>query len=196
MIRRELARPWRCEIEKIKGSRFLAAVALTPDAAAARKFLDEIRAEHHDATHNCYAWRLGPEEVRFSDDGEPGGTAGRPILQEIEGRELFGVTVVVTRYYGGTRLGMGGLTRAYGGAAAAVLDDAGVLEVTVTEALHLTYDYDLTGAVLGVLGACDLTLLNGEYGAQVSGRLDIPIEDVDKVRRLLIDATADRIQLS
>src|SRR5689334_10565916 len=88
--------------------------------------IERVRKEHWDATHNCYAWRLAPDglQYRFADDGEPSGTAGKPILHSLQQRDLVNTLVVVTRYFGGTKLGAGGLARAYGDAANAALDHA------------------------------------------------------------------------
>lgn len=193
-ILRTLARAVRHEIPKIRGSRFIASVAKADSATAALALVEGVREEFKDATHNCFAWRVGTGdgEARSSDDGEPSGTAGRPILQEIDGRRLEGVVVVVTRYYGGTKLGTGGLVRAYGEAAAAALDLAGVVEVPVVETLRLRHDYDETGAVLAVLSAHGLEPVASDYGARVRLELAVPIETVETVRRDLVDATRGR----
>lgn len=193
---RTLARRHAVEIDKIKGSRFLAAAAPVPGRDAAESFLEELRQTYRDATHNCWAYRLapppggsaGPEE-RSSDDGEPSGTAGRPILREIAGRDLVGVAVVVTRYYGGTKLGTGGLVRAYGAAAAAVLDDAATVERPVVEPLRLRFDYGFTGPVQGVLAAHGLEPVRADYGADVAFELAVPVEATTEVRKALRDAT-------
>ena len=126
--------------EVVKGSRFIALVTRVRDVDDARAKLDEVRARHADATHNCWAYRIGAE-LRGSDDGEPGGTAGRPMLEVFQKRELDFVLGVVTRYYGGTKLGAGGLVRAYGGGLAKALDAAGVLTVreTVTRTLEAPF---------------------------------------------------------
>ena len=112
-----LAGPCRHQ-EEIRKSRFLALAAPVESTEQALAFLRE--AGDPTATHNCWAWRIG-QDYRFNDDGEPGGTAGRPILQAIEGQEMDRVVVVVTRWYGGIKLGAGGLVRAYGGTAAECL---------------------------------------------------------------------------
>ncbi len=117
--------------EIIKGSSFLAFVTRVTNVADALGKLGEVRARHADATHNPWAYRIGAE-LRFSDDGEPGGTAGRPMLEVLQKRDLDFVLAVVTRYYGGTKLGAGGLVRAYSGSLAKALDEAGVLEVRET----------------------------------------------------------------
>ena len=117
--------------EVVKGSSFLALVTRVKGMDDALAKLAEVRARHPDATHNCWAYRIGAE-LRFSDDGEPGGTAGRPMLEVLQKRDLDFVLAVVTRYYGGTKLGAGGLVRAYSGGLAKALDEAGVLEVRQT----------------------------------------------------------------
>jgi uncharacterized YigZ family protein len=112
----------RAEI-KIKGSRFIASAAHAAAKEDAMAFVDKIRAEFHDATHNCFAYRIGPDgmEFRAVDDGEPSGTAGKPILFSIKKFDLSDCAVVVTRYYGGVKLGVGGLARAYSDSAVEAL---------------------------------------------------------------------------
>jgi len=103
--------------ERVKDSRFIATAAPVSDEKEANTFISEIKKEFHDASHNCSAWRIGRGNksiYRYNDDGEPSGTGGRPILKAIEIRELSDICVVVTRYFGGTKLGTGGLSRAYG----------------------------------------------------------------------------------
>lgn len=192
---RTLARRHVVEIDKIKGSRFFGTAAAVASRDAAEAFLAELRETYRDATHNCWAYRLAsePDALRFSDDGEPSGTAGQPILREIGGRDLVDVAVVVTRYYGGTKLGTGGLVRAYGAAAAAVLDDAAVVERRVVETLRLRFEYGFTGPVQGVLSAHGLEPARADYGADVAFDLEIPVEDVGEVRRQLVDATTGKI---
>ena len=119
----------KAELEHlIKGSRFIAWVARAKSVEEANAFLEEARARYPDASHHTWAYRIG-DAVRFSDDGEPGGTAGRPMLEVLTRRDLNEVAAVVTRYFGGTKLGAGGLVRAYSGTLAKALDAAGVAEV-------------------------------------------------------------------
>lgn len=112
----------------VKRSRFLGVAARAADESAARAAIAEIRRTHHDARHHCWAYVVGPDAMvrRSGDDGEPSGTAGAPILEAITRRDLSDVVVVVTRWFGGTLLGTGGLARAYGQAATEALDGAGV----------------------------------------------------------------------
>lgn len=195
---RTLARPLRHEPPRIKGSRFIASAERVESADAAAAVVEACRRELAGATHHCYAWRLGTgrDAWRTGDDGEPSGTAGRPILQEIDGRRLTDVIVVVTRYFGGTRLGTGGLIRAYGGAASAALDLAEVVERPVVEILTLTYAYDASGAVQGALAAFGLAPVRGEYGAEVEVEVAVPVEDAERLKRALRDATRGRIEIA
>ncbi len=192
---RTVARSLRHEPPKIKGSRFIASVEHAASAEAARAFVEAVAEEFRDASHHCFAWRLGIDENawRASDAGEPSGTAGKPILQQIDSRRLTDVAVVVTRYFGGTKLGTGGLIRAYGGAASAALELAGVVEVPLTEPLRLTFDYELTGPVQGVLAAFDLAPTRAGYGAAVEMELAVPVADARRLRQSLTDATQGRI---
>ena len=197
---RTLAEGLRHEIEKIKGSRFIATLEPTSGREAVERFLEGVREEFRDATHNCFAWRLGGplgqnrDDWRYSDDGEPSGSAGRPILQEIDGRGLIDVAVVVTRYYGGTKLGTGGLMRAYGGAAAEALDVARIVERPIVDRLAIRFDYGVSGPIQGVLSAHALEPVASDYGSEVRLVLAVPIDRTDDVRRQLIDVTTGSIR--
>jgi len=194
---RTIRAPLVYEPPKIKGSRFIAALAPARSREQVEAFLRAERATYPDATHLCYAWRLGRDEnaFRFSDAGEPSGTAGRPILREIDGRSLSDLVVAVVRYFGGTKLGTGGLVRAYGGAAAAAFQRAEIIEVPRTEPLRLGFAYPCAGAVKGVLAAFGLEPLEADYGADIWMTLAVPIDEMARLGRALTDATAGRIHL-
>ena len=194
---RTVARASRLEPPKIKGSRFIASLEPVTSADAAMAFVEARREEFRDATHNCFAWRLGLDQdaMRFSDDGEPSGTGGRPILQEIDGRRLTNIAVVVTRYYGGTKLGTGGLIRAYGGAAAEALDAATIVEAPIVETLRFTYGYELSGAVQGVLSAFGLEPARSDYGASIELEVAVPIEETERLKKALVDATRGQVRI-
>ncbi len=134
--------------EEIKKSRFIATgipIASVDDVAGAIEASCDPQ-----ANHNCFAYKVA-DAYRFSDDGEPGGTAGRPILSAIEGRDLSGVLVVVTRFFGGIKLGAGGLVRAYGGAAAKCLNEATLVEVVAKASVEIAVPFEMTGALHQVL---------------------------------------------
>ena len=189
-----LAARSRHEIDKIKGSRFLATVAPIRSEEEAQSLVAGIRRELHDARHHAWAWRLGTDgqHFRYSDDGEPSGSGGRPILQQIDARELCDVIVVVTRWFGGTKLGVGGLMRAYGGAAAEALDQAPVRTVTLTDRLILAYGYEYSGAVEGLLAEFGLKRSTATYEAAVRLELEVPRGRVEAFLRAFRDRTAGR----
>lgn len=149
----------------VKGSRFIGEAIPVESVEQAQAELDIIRKREYDATHHCSAWRVGPagEEWRYSDDGEPSGTAGPPILRHIEGRDLTNLIVVVTRYYGGTKLGTGGLIRAYGDTAAAALDDAPVVTRIIREPVSLVFGYEDTSPAMHTIGHFDAEIVETNY---------------------------------
>ncbi|MCB9878214.1 MAG: YigZ family protein [Planctomycetes bacterium] len=194
---RTVAAPFEHEPDKTKGSRHIANVFPVHDAAEIAAALQSVEARMPDATHHAYAWRLGRGEhdFRYSDDGEPSGSAGRPILQQIDGRDLTDVLVVVSRYFGGTKLGTGGLVRAYGGAAAEALDRAEIVEVVPQARLHVEHGYEDSGAIAGVLHAFHVTPEHADYGAAVAFDLTIAETEAEGLVAALRDATAGRARI-
>ena len=192
-----LAAPVQHEIDKIEGSRFLAHAARADDAAAAMAIVESVRAERSDARHHCFAWRLSsdPRDVRSSDADEPAGSAGVPILRRIEGRELEAVVVVVTRWFGGTKLGVGGLMRAYGGAAAACLDLAEVVREERTFSVELVHEIQATGAVDGLLRAARAEVTSARFARAVQRRVRIPVATFAAFAVAFRDATRGKGEL-
>lgn len=195
---RTLGGPGRKEIERVLGSRFIATAAPLHGPEEVEALLAPIRREFHAARHHCYAWRtgIGGERFRAHDGGEPGGSAGRPILERIDALELTGVIVVVTRYFGGTKLGVGGLARAYARAAEAVLAECPIRTLAITQRFQVEHDYELTHAVQGLIGALALPPASAEYGSIVRLVFDVPIGRVDLFERELRERTAGRATLS
>ncbi len=192
----QLTQRVRVEPEPTKGSRFIATAIPVADEAAAKDALASVRAEMPDATHHCSAWRLArPSLERANDDGEPGGSAGRPILAQVQGRDLVNVAVVVTRYYGGTKLGVGGLVRAYGSAAAAALD-AGPCEPYVPKVrAFIVHGYPESPEVEHVLADSGAAELDATYGADVRRDVEIPADRVEDLEVGLRNATRGRARL-
>lgn len=175
---------------EVKHSRFLAHAAPVGDIAAAQAFLAQVA--DPDATHNCWAWRIG-QDYRSSDDGEPAGTAGRPILAAIDGQGFDRVVVVVTRWYGGVKLGAGGLVRAYGGAAAECLRTAPRLALVAMRELALQAAFEDLGAVHAALAAHDADKLDERYEADgVRMQLRLRADRAEALREQLRDATRGR----
>jgi uncharacterized YigZ family protein len=180
-----------CESE-IKRSRFLCALAPADSEQAAQEFVQRIRKEHPGASHNCFAYVIGSDGRihRASDDGEPGGTAGTPMLQVLLRREVRDVVAVVTRYYGGIQLGAGGLARAYGGAVSAALDELGTVERRQLALLNVAVDHQRAGRLENELRAAGRTVRGVRYGADVRIEVGVPEEELAVFRAWLADATA------
>ncbi|MGV6491426.1 IMPACT family protein [Stenotrophomonas rhizophila] len=178
---------------EIKHSRFIAHAAPIDDAAAALAFLQQVAVA--DATHNCWAYRHG-SEYRSSDDGEPAGTAGRPILAAIDGQGFDRVVVVVIRWYGGIKLGAGGLVRAYGGTAAECLRIAPRLPLVALATLRLQAGFDDIGALHAALAAHGAEKQAETFTASgVEMQLQLPADQADPLKNRLRDATRDRIRI-
>lgn len=152
-----------------RGSRFLAVVAPATDLAAAEGLLADLVAEHRDATHHCFAWRLGAVPIeRSSDAGEPSGTAGVPILQVLRGRRLSDVVAVVVRWYGGTKLGKGGLARAYAAAARLAADEVPVERRVPHLEIAVELPYERLGAVKRLVHPPEVELVSERYGERAA----------------------------
>lgn len=184
------------EIEPIKHSRFIATAVPATDEASIPDLLHLIRANNPDAGHHCWAYAFKqPERMKYSDDGEPGGSAGRPMINQLQGRELFDCLVVVARYFGGTKLGVGGLMRAYGGAVAQCLDRADIATVTPTLPLWVRYEYSDTSNVESALLALDLEAAETLYGECIDVRLQIPDEQIIDIYKVLSNQVGGRLKL-
>ena len=168
------AAPARGEL-RVKGSRFLAVVAPAAGEAAARAVVEAVRAEHPDATHHCFAWRLGAEpRERAADAGEPAGTAGPPILRALRGAGLSDAVAVVARWFGGVKLGKGGLARAYAAAVREALAVAETVERVPAVALEVEVPYPALGAVKRLVHPPEVELAAERYGA-AAARLSLVV---------------------
>ena len=179
--------------ETIKKSRFVAHAASVTSQAQSLDFYNAVADQQ--ATHNCWAWRID-YQVRSSDDGEPSGTAGRPILNVIERRSLENVMVVVTRYYGGIKLGVGGLVRAYGGTAAKCLDRAGVIELFPQAEYRLTAGFEWASSVHGLLEQFHAEKLIESYDDKgLILTIRCRVADAEKLATGLLDVSRGQIGL-
>ncbi|MGC9358763.1 MAG: YigZ family protein [Anaerolineae bacterium] len=182
----------------IKGSRFIGTLASARDADAAEAFLNEMRQRYADATHNAWAYRIPstPQPIiAFSDDGEPGGTAGRPMLSMLAGADLYEAVVVGTRYFGGVKLGTGGLVRAYGGAARAAIDHAPL----ATKVLHIIAEirvpYSLYGPLRHELERHGSRILDEAFAREVRVKLAVPKARVASLSSALCDLSSGSVVL-
>jgi uncharacterized YigZ family protein len=181
----------RSEIE-IKRSRFIGRAAPIPDEAAARAAIAAVRESHPEARHHAFAFRLGQdgEIARFSDDGEPGGTAGRPIMEVLLREGVTGAVVIVTRYFGGILLGSGGLTRAYSQTAAEAVRVAGLTEMRPHTVLLITVAYAQFGALEQALLRRGLALHDSTFTDVVQTTVHVPVGDERLATALVADVTA------
>src|SRR5690606_6557147 len=180
----------------IKRSRFIGWGAPAATEEEAQALLERIRSQHPQATHHCYAYKvgLGTETVRFSDDGEPGGTAGKPILEVLQREELRNALVVVTRYFGGPLLGAGGLVRAYAQAAKLAVDAAGVVEQVRHARLSVELDYEWFGRIQYELQERGVLIETSDYGEKVSLTVLVRLRDVDGLVAAVQELTNGQVQ--
>jgi len=180
-----LAAPCTAELRE-RASKFLTYAFPVATEAACQTSLEAVRKLHPKATHHCYAWRLGMDKNRYraNDDGEPGGTAGRPILGQIDSFGLTNVLVVVVRYFGGTKLGTSGLIQAYKASAAEALQHAEIVEKTIENIYRLAFHYALMNNLMGAIKKAGFQLLKQEFSDD-SGLVEVAIRKSEAEAALL-----------
>ncbi|QUJ67450.1 YigZ family protein [Photobacterium sp. GJ3] len=185
--------------EEIKKSRFITYLAHTSGIEAAKAFVQTIKTRHGDARHNCWAFVAGrPEDSMmwgFSDDGEPSGTAGKPILAQLSGSGVGEITAVVTRYYGGIRLGTGGLVKAYGGGVQQALSVLVSKEKVITSPIYLCCAYNQVPLLEAVMAEYGADVTKADYGADVTLLIEIDSRRVEDFKTCLINRSGDRIRI-
>lgn len=183
-----IARAAEAEIE-VKRSRFLCTLERVEDEAAARAVVERLRRQHWDARHHCSAFRIHPGVERSSDDGEPAGTAGAPMLEVLRGAGVSDVVAVVTRWFGGTLLGAGGLVRAYGDAVRAALGPAGTLRRSLVREHLLDLGHADAGRVESELRSRGIAVLDSAYADRVTLRLGVPPDQEDRLAAVVAELT-------
>lgn len=180
-----------------KKSRFIADVLPVSSEEEAQEFIADIKKKYWDARHHCFAYVIGDrhELARFSDDGEPGGTAGKPMLDVLLGEDIHNVVVVVTRYFGGTLLGTGGLVRAYSGAAKAGLANAQIISRIQGTKLSIDTEYTDLGKIQYILGERKITILDSVYTDKVQLVCVIPVDELAKVQEEITEGTGARASM-
>lgn len=175
----------------INKSRFIASVKRTETEEEALEFIQHIKQVHASATHNCSAYLIGEHDQiqKANDDGEPSGTAGVPMLEVLKKQGLKDTTVVVTRYFGGIKLGGGGLIRAYGRSASAGVAAAGTVERRLHSTMHVTVDYTALGKVENEVRQSVWPLDGIEYGEQVTLSISVPVTEVGEFTHWAADLT-------
>jgi uncharacterized YigZ family protein len=188
-----IAAPGRAELT-VKASRFVGEALPAASVEEAVEKIDEIRKREYNASHHCYAYRIGfaAEDFRYSDDGEPNGTGGPPILRHIDGRGLTNLVVVVTRYYGGTNLGTGGLIRAYGDAAAAAMEATRTVTRILRERVSLRFEYPDTSPAMHTIGQFDAPIVDTRYADDTEIIVDVRRAEADALEAMFTSALAGR----
>lgn len=159
---------------KVKGSKFIASIVHTPNKIIAESQYQDFKKKYHDATHNCYAYRVTENDFRYSDDGEPSGTAGLPIFKVLENCEIFEALLVVTRYFGGTKLGTGGLARAYSDSALGCVNDCKKIIKTKYVTINLQTTYNRYNDLLRLVSKFNGKFKQSDYQDKVDLTLLIP----------------------
>jgi len=186
--------------ETIKRSRFVTTVAHAATASEAHAFIEAIREEFPDATHNCWAFVAGPPgdtaHIGMSDDGEPHGTAGRPMLNALLHSEVGEIVAVCTRYYGGVKLGTGGLSRAYSGGVSLALQSLSTLRKVERTEVRLTVDYAHGDAVRRLLGGVDALVDEESFDARVHWTLRVATAELEELQRRVTDVTSGDAEIA
>ena len=172
---------------KEKGSKFVGYAFPCISEEAFSEELKKMKAEHRTARHHCYAYSLGPdgEDYRTNDDGEPSGTAGRPIHGQIRSFELSDVGIIVVRYFGGTKLGTSGLIRAYKSAAKDALENARIIETELTDKLRISFPTTHTGAVMRTLEKFEARILDQQYSTESELLIEFKLKISEQIRTSL-----------
>ncbi len=180
-----------------KKSRFIADIRPVESEEEALLFIEEIRKKHWDARHHCYAWIIGRkgDQKRCSDDGEPSQTAGKPMLDVLEGAGICNVCAVVTRYFGGTLLGTGGLVRAYSGAVKEGLTSCTVLTVEPGVKLLIDTDYNGIGKIQYLFGQNQISILESVYTEKVELTALVPEEQLESIQEEITEITGGKAEL-
>lgn len=176
-----------------KKSRFIAHVLPVQSEEEALMYIEKIKKEHWDARHNCYAFIIGrnSEIQRFSDDGEPQGTAGKPILEVLVNGNIRNTLIIVTRYFGGTLLGTGGLVHAYGQSAKVGIQNALVMRVCEGVSFDLRCDYNSIGKIKYIMGQMNISA-EEEYGEDVNLHINMKKSDLKNFQNQVVDATSGK----
>lgn len=181
-----------------KKSRFIATVRVVESEEEAQAFIEEMKKKYWDARHNCSAFVIGArgELTRCSDDGEPSGTAGRPMLEVLLGSEIRNIAVVVTRYFGGVLLGTGGLVRAYTQAVQEGIKNCETAMMRFGVRYKLTTDYNGVGKILYLLSEQGITQESADYGENVELQVMVPVENADKLVKDITEVTNGKTEIA
>ncbi len=181
-----------------KKSRFIAAIAPVSSEDAAVNFIKEVKKKNWDAKHHCSAYIIGTDQqiIHSSDDGEPQGTAGKPILSVLSNRKLYNVVCVVTRYFGGVLLGTGGLVRAYSGAVEECLSHAVLKEMVMSSRIHIEVSYTDSGKLQYLFAQNNVIIISTDYTDKVTFEILVPVLSEETILKQITEATQNRASVN
>lgn len=183
-------------LQIVKGSRFIGYAMYAANEVAVQTILEKIKLEHPKANHHCFAWRLADGRERSSDDGEPRGSAGSPILKRLTSKNCVNTVVVVVRYFGGTKLGIGGLMRAYGGIAQELIGKATFAAYRIWVQVSFSYAYEDSRIVSSVLSQLEHKIVKQEYAEKIQQEILVVEGQEDRVQKALFAESRGRITSS
>ena len=186
-----------CELEE-KKSRFIASTFPVSSEKEAVSIIESFKKKYSDATHNVYAYNVGIESFvqRYSDDGEPSGTAGLPVMEAIKKADLKNILIVVTRYFGGTLLGASGLIRAYGKSARMGIQSSVIISKKLCKKLEMEFDYSFLGKIQSMVSEKGYEVKNKEFGSFVRYAIYVPLDDIKSFKSILKEITNAKIKLN
>ena len=187
------------KIEKIKGSEFIAYAIPVKNKEDIKKELEAVKKEYYDAKHHCYAYILGYDKnktIKYSDDGEPNKTAGLPIFTVLNSYDVTDILVVVIRYFGGIKLGTGGLVKAYTKATAELLKIVKFKEVEVKDKIILTFSYDLISKIYHVSNIFDGTIQNETYENEITFEIELNVAQIENFKKQIIEKTDGKVKIA
>ena len=183
----------------IKKSRFITHISRTTNKNEAKTFIQDIKAQYPDARHHCWAYIAGhptaTTDIGFSDDGEPSGTAGKPILNVLQHRGIGEITLVVVRYFGGIKLGAGGLVRAYSSSASLAMDKLKTITLIRSKDFKVTFNYTLENNIKHLLETHNIGIQKTVYGTRISMHLSVPETAIESFNTSLINSTSGKVSL-
>jgi len=186
--------------QEIKRSKFITTAGRVSDKESARKFIDDICSKYSDATHNCYAFVAGnpysTTDIGFGDDGEVSGTAGKPMLNVLQHKKIGEIAVVVTRYFGATKLGTGGLVRAYSSSVQQVVDELPLTECVEYQNIKLTFNYQYENTVRQILNKLNIDIADSHYTENVEMTIEVPEDKIEKLNTELQNSTSGKIDIT
>ncbi|MBC1478608.1 YigZ family protein [Listeria welshimeri] len=182
----------------IEKSRFICHIMRVTTESEAQTFIQTIKKEHRDATHNCSAYIIGENDQfqKAHDDGEPSGTAGVPMLEVLKKKKLKNIAVVVTRYFGGTKLGAGGLVRAYGSAVSETIQTIGIVECTLATIIKCSFAYSLVGKIENALEQKSYQINDKEFTDKVVFHVFVDNDDIPHFRKWITEMANGQLELT